>query len=106
MALAKSLKLDIYGSIRVVTWIRRQVAAKRSELEDDALIEHLKAPFKDGARPAFLEDDDLLFPYLPDDPLLSALVTSPSRFVNVLAIFFGAVACVPSNADLLAVLRG
>ena len=42
MALGKALQLDIYGSIRMVNWLRKEVAANRREMEDDALVKHLQ----------------------------------------------------------------
>lgn len=76
-SLARALELDIYGSIRVVNYLRREVLAKRAVLDEEELIAHLKAPFRDGARPAFLDDDSLLFPVLEDDALLTALQQEP-----------------------------
>ncbi|KAJ1487402.1 hypothetical protein T484DRAFT_1786800, partial [Baffinella frigidus] len=42
VALGKALRLDIYGSIRMVNWLRKEVAANRRALEDDALVKHLQ----------------------------------------------------------------
>lgn len=72
-ALASALRLDIYGSIRLVNYLRKEVVAKRAELGDAALIKHLQAPFQSGARPDLLESDAYLFPVLEDDALLPAL---------------------------------
>jgi protein arginine N-methyltransferase 3 len=71
--LARSLRLDIYGSIRLVNYLRKEVVAKRAELDDTALIQHLRAPFEGGARPMLLEDDAYLFPVVEDDALLPVL---------------------------------
>ena len=72
-ALAVALQLDIYGSIRLVNYLRKEVMAQRAALDDAALIKHLKVPFVNGARPALLDDDALLFPVLEDDALLPVL---------------------------------
>lgn len=71
--LSKTLRLDIYGSIRVVNYLRKEVVANRAELDDVALIKLLQKPFLNGVRPALLEDDAFLFPVLQDDALLPAL---------------------------------
>lgn len=42
-------------------------------MEDAVILKHLQQPFEGGARPALLEDDENLQPYLPDDALLPAL---------------------------------
>jgi len=70
---AKRLQLDIYGSIRMVNYLRKEVLANRAQLDDIALTKHLQHPFINGTRPALLEDDSFLFPVLEDDALLSAL---------------------------------
>ena len=72
--LGRTLHLDIYGSIRIVNYLRKEVKAKRAELDDAALIKHLQEPFLNGARPALLEDDAFLFPVIEDDALLTALM--------------------------------
>ena len=56
-----------------MNWLRKEVAAKRREMDDAELVKHLQSPFVSNARPAFLDDDDLLFPFLPEDALLPAL---------------------------------
>ena len=71
--LARGLRLDIYGSIRLVNYLRKEVVAKRAELDDVALIRHLQAPFQGGARPDLLVNDDYLLPVLEDDALLPVL---------------------------------
>lgn len=71
--LAKSLQLDIYGSIRFVNFLRKEVQAQRAALDEAALLKHLQAPFLNGQRPALLDDDALLFPTIEDDVLLPAL---------------------------------
>jgi len=70
---SKTLQLDIYGSIRMVNYLRKEVLANRAQLDDIALTKHLQQPFINGARPALLEDDSFLFPVLEDDALLPAL---------------------------------
>jgi protein arginine N-methyltransferase 3 len=72
-ALAAALQLDIYGSIRLVNYLRKEVIAQRAALDDAALVKHLQLPFVDGARPALLDDDALLFPVVEDDALLPVL---------------------------------
>ena len=42
-------------------------------MDDAELVKHLQSPFVSNARPAFLDDDDLLFPFLPEVALLPAL---------------------------------
>ena len=71
--LAKAMQLDLYGSIRVVNYLRKEVIARRGELDDDALIKHLQQPFLGGARPPLLDDEALLFPVIEDDALLPIL---------------------------------
>jgi hypothetical protein len=72
-SLAKTLQFDVYGSIRFVNYLRKEVTANRADLDDAALIKHLQRPFLNGVRPALLEDEALLFPVIENDALLSAL---------------------------------
>ena len=71
--MSRRWEFDIYSSIRAVNWMRREVALNRSRLNDVELIKHLRSPFESGTRPAFLDADEYLQPYLPDDALLPAL---------------------------------
>lgn len=71
--MSRAWQFDIYDSIRAVNWIRREVAKKRSVMEDKELVQALRAPFETSKRPSFLSDDEYLQPYLPEDALLPAL---------------------------------
>lgn len=71
--MSKRWQFDIYESIRAVNWIRREVAKKRSALGDKELVQALRAPFEASEKPSFLNDDEYLQPYLPEDALLPAL---------------------------------
>ena len=42
-------------------------------MSDSELLQALKKPFIECTRPAFLDDDAYLYPYLDDDELLGAL---------------------------------
>ena len=70
---SKKWKFDIYESIRAVNWLRREVHKQRRSLTDEELVRALRAPFDGSERPPFLDDDNLLHPFLPDDALLPAL---------------------------------
>jgi hypothetical protein len=58
---------------RCTVFTRMFVLRNRKTMDDDALIRHLRQPFDAGKKPEFLEDDEFLHPYLPDDALLPAL---------------------------------
>eukprot|EP00960_Hanusia_phi_P005947 172178-Hanusia_phi.AAC.1 len=70
--MSRTLQFDIYDSIRFVNWMRRTVAKDKSN-EQQLLISELRKPFEEGKKPEFLQDDELLFPYFEEDPLLAAL---------------------------------
>jgi hypothetical protein len=74
--LVASLELDLYSCIRLANFLRREVAQQRAvdaTLTDEELLRRLQLPFANATRPAFLDDDALLYPFLEDDELLSAL---------------------------------
>ena len=72
----RSLQLDLYSCIRLANFLRKEVAQQRAAdkaLTDEELLRKLQLPFANSARPTFLNDDALLYPFLEDDELLSAL---------------------------------
>ena len=69
-AVVAELRLDIYGRVKLVNYVRRGIAAGTSP---SAIVATVHAARADGATARPWDDDEYLKPVVPDDPLLYSL---------------------------------